>query len=150
MAAVGEPPSSPWKVRVVNTPKSPSAGIARELLAALALAALVGIGTWLVFGPGATPIVDRDAGGYTAAAYPVMLGCGVVLPALTVAATFVVRPLLVVPAVALPFTAAWTAGAASVDESGLWAVGAVIALIGSTVGAVIVSVLADSARKYLV
>jgi len=134
----------------MNPPNSSSAGITRELPAVFALVASTAIGSWLFLGPSATPIVDRDTGEYTAAAFPMILGCGALLLALTIAATFVVRPLLVVPAVALPFTAAWTAGAASADESGLWAVGAVIALIGSTVGAAIVSVLTDSARKRLV
>lgn len=122
----------------------------RELWATVALAALTALGTWLFLGPSAPPVVDHDTGEYTANALPLIAGCGATLLTLTIAATFFARPLLVVPALALPFTATWTVAATTTDDSGLWAIGAVIALIGSTVGAGIVSAITDAARKTLV
>jgi len=119
----------------------------RELLATLALAVSAGLGTWLFLGPSAAPVVDRDTGEYTAAAVPLILGCAALLVVLTIAATFFVRPLLVVPVVALSFTAAWAAAAAARDDSGLWAIGAVLALIGSLAGAAVVSALTNAVRK---
>jgi hypothetical protein len=42
-------------------------------------------------------------------------------------------------AVPLPFTAAWTLHAASTDDSGLWAVGAILVLLGTLVGGTVVT-----------
>lgn len=119
----------------------------KTLPAAVALAVSIGLSTWLFLGPSATPIVDRDTGDYTAAALPMILGCLATLVALTAAATFLVRPLVVVPVAALSFTAAWSAAAVAGDDSGLWVIGAAFALIGSFAGAGIVAALTDAVRK---
>jgi hypothetical protein len=132
----------------MNGPEIPSAKITpREQLSAVALAATTGLTTWLFFGPPTTPVVNPNTGEYTAAAVPLILGCTATLVALTVAATFFVRPLLVTPVVALSFTFGWSAAAAARDDSGMWTIGAVLALIGSLAGAGILSALTDAARK---
>jgi hypothetical protein len=131
----------------MTTIESPLAHVTRrELLATTALAVLTGLGTWLFLGPNAAPVVDSNTGEYTADALLLILSCGATLLALIIATTFFARPLLVVPAVALPFTAAWSVAAATTDDSGLWVIGAVFALIGATVGAGTASAITDAAR----
>jgi len=66
----------------------------------------------------------------------------VVLVALVVVGCMVLPAWLTVLAVALPFTAAWTYQAASTDDSGLWAIGAALVLVGTLGGGVIVAAVA--------
>jgi hypothetical protein len=71
-----------------------------------------------------------------------VIGCALSLLALFVAALLVgVRPLSAAAALTLAFTAAWTVQAASADESGLYAVGTVLLLIGLSTATAVVSVL---------
>nr|BFF16606.1 hypothetical protein GCM10025730_01270 [Promicromonospora thailandica] len=58
----------------------------------------------------------------------------VALVGLVVIGSVLLPAWLAVLGVALPFTAAWTVEAASSDDSGLWAVGAILVLVG-TLGA---------------
>lgn len=106
----------------------------RALLATLALAVMTGLGTWLFLGTSEPPF-----------ALVLIIGLTVLLLALTITATFFVHPLIVAPVVALSFTSGW--GAAVQDDSGLWPIGAVLALIGSLVGAGVVSTLTSVVRR---
>ena len=49
------------------------------------------------------------------------------------------RPLLIVPIMAVAVTVPWSLQAAPSDETGLWAVGATMVLIGTAAGAAVVS-----------
>ncbi len=68
-----------------------------------------------------------------------MIACVVVLIGLVVVGALLLPAWLAVLGVSLPFTAAWTIQAAAEDESGLWAVGAMLVLVGTLVGGTIVT-----------
>ena len=60
----------------------------------------------------------------------------------------VLRPLLLIPALPVGFTAAWILTAARSDDSGLWAVGAILVAGGTLAGnALLVWVLRSVARR---
>jgi hypothetical protein len=70
-----------------------------------------------------------------------VIGCAVSLLALFVGALLAgVRPLPACAALTLAFTAAWTAQAASADDTGLYAVGMIMLLVGLSVATTVVSV----------
>lgn len=75
-----------------------------------------------------------------------VLGCGVCLVALVVVATRWLPAWLVVVTVPCAFTVAWST-TASGDGSGLWAVGAVLVLLGTAAGAALVALLAAAVRR---
>ncbi|GIE99315.1 hypothetical protein [Paractinoplanes rishiriensis] len=66
-------------------------------------------------------------------------GCVLTLAVVTAVAGRFLPLLVVVPVVAISFTAAWSVQAASADESGLWPVGAFLVLLGTAVGAAVVA-----------
>ncbi|GAB2652866.1 hypothetical protein GCM10027271_08840 [Saccharopolyspora gloriosae] len=75
-----------------------------------------------------------------------VVGCVVCLVALGVGASVRLPAWLVVPIMPVAFTAAWTWTAAGADDSGLWAVGAVLVFAGMLVGTGVVSGITAFAR----
>jgi hypothetical protein len=80
------------------------------------------------------PVTGVASGPYEPAQ---VIGCGVTLVVIAALAALVTRPGWVTAAVAVPFTVAWSVQAASSDETGLWGVGAVLVLVGTTAGAAV-------------
>lgn len=96
--------------------------------------------TWWTLGRDTTRDVDTATGTVTGPyEAPQVIACVVVLVALVVIGALLLPAWLAVLAVSLPFTAAWTIQASSTDDSGLWAVGAVLVLVGTLVGGAIVA-----------
>lgn len=96
--------------------------------------------TWWTLGRDTTRDVDPATGAVTGPyEAPQVIACVVVLVALVVIGALLLPGWLAVLAVGLPFTAAWTVQASSTDDSGLWAVGAVLVLVGTLVGGTIVT-----------
>lgn len=67
-----------------------------------------------------------------------VVGCVLCLVAVTVVATSRLPLWIVVPVVPMAFTAAWVLTAAPYDPTGLWAVGAVLVLVATFAGTVLV------------
>lgn len=110
-------------------------------LATLVIAALT-TATWWTLGRDTTRDVDPATGAVTGPyEAPQVIACVVVLVGLVVVGALVLPAWLAVLGVSLPFTAAWTLHAASNDDSGLWAVGAILVLIGTHLGATIITAL---------
>jgi flagellar biosynthesis protein FlhB len=98
------------------------------------------IATWWTLGRDTAREVDAATGNVTGPyEAPQVIVCVVVLVALVVVGALVLPAWLAVLAVSLPFTAAWTLHAASTDDSGLWAVGAILVLLGTLVGSTVVT-----------
>lgn len=96
--------------------------------------------TWWTLGRDTTHEVDAATGAVTGPyEAPQVIACVVVLVGLAVIAALVLPAWLAVLAVSLPFTAAWSLHAASTDDSGLWAVGAILVLVGTLVGGTMVT-----------
>lgn len=111
-------------------------------LATFIIAALT-TATWWTLGRDTTYDVDAATGAATGPyEAPQVIACVVVLVGLVVIGALVLPAWLAVLAVSLPFTAAWTVHASSNDDSGLWVVGAVLVLVGTLVGATIVTAVA--------
>ncbi|MFI7427469.1 hypothetical protein ACIBPB_10820 [Micromonospora sp. NPDC049836] len=92
--------------------------------------------------------VDPETGA-TSGPYAVWQVAGCVLTLVLVAALggWWLGPWLVVPVMTVAFTAAWAAHAAATDDSGLWVVGAVLVLIGTAAGSLVVSLAARLLRR---
>lgn len=91
-----------------------------------------------------------DAAGNQSGPYEVwqVAGAVVSLVAVLVAAVLLgVRKFPAAAALTVAFTAAWTVGAASSDDSGLFAVGAVLVFGGMALGSAVVAALAGLARR---
>ncbi|TDC38834.1 hypothetical protein [Micromonospora sp. KC213] len=56
------------------------------------------------------------------------------------------RPWLVAPVMTVAFTAAWSGNAAATDSSGLWVIGAVLVLVGTAIGTIVVSAISSACR----
>jgi hypothetical protein len=96
--------------------------------------------TWWTLGRDTTRDVDAATGDVSGPyETPQVIACVVVLVALVVVGALVLPAWLAVLAVSLPFSAAWTIHAASNDDSGLWAVGAILVLLGTLVGGTVVT-----------
>ncbi|HEX6342545.1 hypothetical protein [Umezawaea sp.] len=113
---------------------------ARSLLFALGLGVL-SVGTWWAFlGTDGTrdvdPVTGSTTGPYEA---PQVIACCLVLIGLVAAGAVVAPPWLAVVSVAVPFTVAWSLHAAAQDDSGLWAVGGVLVLLGTVGGGALVA-----------
>jgi hypothetical protein len=77
-----------------------------------------------------------------------VIGCALSLLVLLVGALLAgVRPLLACAALTLGFTAAWTATAASQDETGLYGVGMILLLGGLTAATTVVSLVTLGLRR---
>ncbi|WFE99728.1 hypothetical protein [Micromonospora sp. WMMD964] len=113
------------------------------LLGVLFLAAAT-VGTWLLWlGWDDEYTVDAETGATSGPYAPwQVIGCVLTLVLLAALAARRLSPWLVVPVMTVSFTAAWTWRAASADDSGLWAVGAVLVLVGTAAGSTAVSLAA--------
>ena len=95
--------------------------------------------TWWTLGRDTTREVDPATGNVTGPyEAPQVIACVVVLVGLVVVGALLLPAWLAVLGVSLPFSAAWTIQASSTDDSGLWAVGAVLVLVGTLVGSTII------------
>lgn len=112
----------------------------RTALGGLVLAAAT-VGTWFAWLSWNTGYrVDPETGAMSGP-YSVwqVSGCVVTLIAVAGAGGWWLGPWLVAPVMTVAFTVPWAVHAASTDGSGLWAVGAVLVLIGMAVGSTLVS-----------
>ncbi|MFI6096441.1 hypothetical protein ACIA8G_12845 [Lentzea sp. NPDC051213] len=135
----------------MNLTRTPSAKLTlRELLATLVLAVLSASITWLFLGTHAPPTVNPVNGEWTDAAVPLITGLTLSMIALVIAATFFARPLLVTPAFALPFTAAFGVAGfyTETEDANLFLVSTIMWLFGSLLIATILSTFTDVARKH--
>ncbi|MFU8872942.1 hypothetical protein [Micromonospora sp. SL4-19] len=112
----------------------------RTLLGGLLLAAATVGAWWAWLGWETGYTVDPETGERTGP-YAVwqVAGCVLTLALLAAVGGWWLNPWLVVPVMTVAFTAAWSVHAASTDATGLWAVGAVLVLIGTAAGTTVVS-----------
>ncbi|MFR9774777.1 hypothetical protein ACL02O_01815 [Micromonospora sp. MS34] len=122
--------------------------LARTLLGGLILAAAT-VGTWFAWLSWDTGYTVDPQTGATGGPYAVwqVAGCVLTLGVVATAGGWWLGPRLVTPVMAVAFTAAWTVHAASIDDSGLWAVGAGLVLIGTAAGSGVVSLAAHRLRR---
>jgi hypothetical protein len=122
--------------------------VLRSLAGAVALAAATVLTWYLWLGRDTEYQVDAngvESGPYTTAQ---VAGCLLTLVALLVAAVWLgVRPLVAAAAMTVAFTVAWTVWAASVDDSGLFAVGAIMVLFGMAIGTTVVAFGTHAVRR---
>ncbi|MFE9692830.1 hypothetical protein [Micromonospora sp. NPDC005806] len=122
----------------------------RTLLGGLILAAAT-VGAWFAWlGWESGYTVDPETGA-TSGPYAVwqVAGCVLTLAVIAVLGGWWLSPWLVAPVMTVAFTVAWAAHAASIDASGLWAVGAVLVLIGMAAGSTVVSLAASLVRRHV-
>jgi hypothetical protein len=74
-------------------------------------------------------------------------GCVLSLVAIAIVGGLLLGPWLVVPTMTVAFTGAWSASAASTDDTGLWVVGAGLVFIGLALGSAALSFGASMVRK---
>ncbi|WCN79061.1 hypothetical protein [Micromonospora sp. LH3U1] len=111
----------------------------RSLLGVLFLAAAT-VGVWLLWlGRDTQYTVDAQTGATSGPYEPwQVIGCVLTLVLLAALAGTRLSPWLVAPVMTVAFTTAWSWQAASSDDSGLWAVGAVLVLLGMAAGSTVV------------
>lgn len=120
---------------VMTTRTKPSPVLATIVLVVLTVAAW-----WTFLGRDVARHIDPATGDVTGPyEAPQVIACVVVLVVLVAVGTLVLPALVAVLGVALPFTAAWTLHAAAQDDSGLWAVGAGLVLLGTLGGGAVVA-----------
>lgn len=109
-------------------------------LTTLAVVVLTVVAWWIFLGRDVVREVDPGTGNVTGPfAAPQVIACVLVLVALVVVGTVSAPAWVAVLAVAVPFTAAWTIQAQATDDSGLWAVGALLVLLGTLAGGALVA-----------
>ncbi len=118
---------------------SATSHLLRDLLGTLAVVGATLATWWLWLGRDHTyytdPATGFQAGPYTA---PQVAGCVLTLVVIAALGGWFLRPWLTALAVTATFTIAWTADAAAQDETGLYAIGAALLLIGLTFGSTVV------------
>lgn len=109
-------------------------------LGGLLLAAAT-VGTWLAWLSWNTGYRIDPETGARSGPYAVwqVAGCVLTLAVVAAAGGWWLSPWLVAPVMAVAFTVPWAVQAASIDGSGLWAVGATLVLIGTAAGSGVVS-----------
>jgi len=120
-----------------------STSVARSLIGpvVVAVATVVAFFGWLGRDTTRTvdPLTGHESGPWSAGQ---VAGCLLTLLVVLVAAVLLGVPALIAAAaMTVAFVVAWTAAAAASDDSGLFAVGAVLVLIGMAVGTVVVALL---------
>jgi hypothetical protein len=121
----------------------------RAVAGLLAVAAATVLTWWAWLGRDTTYTLDPVTGSYSGP-YTTAQVAGAVL---TLAAVLVAAVLLRVPpvpaaaAMTVAFTAAWTAQAAAEDETGLFAIGAILVLAGMTAGTTVVALITHRLRR---
>ena len=113
-----------------------SPGMARTLQPSAAVAfTVLGAGLWWGWFAwdtvGISSGTEPQSGPYEAWQ---VVGCVMTWIVLTWLGKKVLRPLLLIPALPVGFTAAWILTAALSDDSGLWAVGAILVAAGTLAG----------------
>ena len=111
-----------------------------DLLGTLAVIVATLATWWLWLGHDHTYYTD-PATGYQAGPYTPgqVAGCVLTLVVIGAVAGWFLPPWLTIPALTLTFTIAWTVDAYGRDDSGLFAVGAVLVLMGMTLGSTVVA-----------
>jgi O-antigen ligase len=110
-------------------------------LTTLTVVVLTVVAWWIFLGRDVVREVDPATGNVTGPyEAPQVIACVLVLAALVVVGTLSAPAWAAVLAVAVPFTAAWTIQAQATDDSGLWAVGALLVLLGTLAGGAVVAV----------
>lgn len=118
----------------------------RPLLGALALAGVTALNWFAWLGHDTRydvdPVTQVASGPYSA---PQVAGCLITMIVLLMLAILAGVPRwFAAAAMTVSFTVAWTAQAASVDDTGLFMVGAMMVAIGMTVGTVVVAAVTDA------
>ena len=109
-------------------------------LTTLTVVVLTVVAWWIFLGRDVVREVDPATGNVTGPyEAPQVIACVLVLAALVVVGTLSAPAWAAVLAVAVPFTAAWTIQAQATDDSGLWAVGALLVLLGTLAGGAVVA-----------
>ncbi|MER5704557.1 hypothetical protein ABT023_21820 [Micromonospora sp. NPDC002296] len=90
------------------------------------------------------PVTDSVSGPYDVWQ---VVGCVLSLAVVAAVGGRVLSPWLVAPVMTAAFTIAWAWRAATSDDSGLWAVGAVLILVGMAAGTTAVSAVAHVLRR---
>lgn len=109
-------------------------------LTTLTVVVLTVVAWWIFLGRDVVRDVDPATGNVTGPyEAPQVIACVLVLAALVVVGTLSAPAWAAVLAVAVPFTAAWTIQAQATDDSGLWAVGALLVLLGTLAGGTVVA-----------
>jgi hypothetical protein len=75
-----------------------------------------------------------------------VIGCVVTLLALAIAGALRLSPWTVIATMTIAFTGAWVVSAARSDDSGLWAIGAILVAIGMAGGSAITAFAARAGR----
>lgn len=78
-----------------------------------------------------------------------VIGCGITLLAIAVFGAWRLDIATLVVSMTVTFTAGWSACAIPSDDSGLWAVGALMVAGGMTIATLLTHALVDSARRHL-
>lgn len=107
-------------------------------------AALAAVATWVAWlgwesGYRTDPATGAVSGPYSVAQ---VVGCVLTLVVIAAAAGWWAPPWFVAPAVTLGFTTAWTLDAAATDDTGLFAVGTLLLLVGLGAGSALVGAVA--------
>lgn len=117
-------------------------------LTTLTVVVLTVVAWWIFLGRDVVQDIDPATGNVTGPyEAPQVIACVLVLIALVVVGTLATRAWVAVLAVALPFTAAWTILAQATDDSGLWAVGALLVLLGTLAGGAVVAVITRAVAR---
>ncbi|SIM79104.1 hypothetical protein [Micromonospora cremea] len=113
--------------------------------------AVATVGVWVLWlGWDTEYTVDPQTGSRSGPYEPwQVIGCVLTLALLAALAGTRLSPWLVAPVMTVAFTAAWSRGALSSDDSGLWAVGAILVLIGMAIGSTLVSIGAHRLSRHL-
>ncbi|NBE84676.1 hypothetical protein [Micromonospora rubida] len=90
------------------------------------------------------PVTDSVSGPYDVWQ---VAGCVLSLAVIAAVGGWLFSPWLVVPVMTVAFTVAWAWRAATSDDSGLWAIGAVLILVGMAAGTTVVSAVAHALRR---
>ena len=122
--------------------------VKRSVIAIVLLAAATA-GCWAAWLAWETGYTTDAATGATSGPYSwwQVAGCALTLAVLAAVAARRLSPLVIVPVMAVTFTAAWSVDASASDETGMWGVGAILVLVGTAVGAAVVSGLSLLLRR---
>ncbi|TYC25155.1 hypothetical protein FXF52_06515 [Micromonospora sp. MP36] len=120
----------------------------RTLLGGLLIAAAT-VGAWWAWLGWETGYTVDPRTGATSGPYAVwqVAGCVLTLALIAGVGGWWRGPWLVAPVMTVAFTAVWARHAASIDDTGLWAVGAALVAIGTAIGSTVVSAGAGWLRR---
>lgn len=115
-----------------SSPSRPAGARALRAGAQVAACALAAVLTWFAWLGWESGYITDPATGAVSGPYAVwqVVACGLTLLALALVAGWWAPPWLAAPAITLGFTLAWTVEAAATDDSGLFAVGTMLLLVG--------------------